>query len=69
MRAAGSVDRLLHVLRAAFAHVCEHVAFPMRHDGLEGLVGEDVLAADDERDPDPLSFHLAQARLQLCALG
>ena len=69
MRGAGGVDRLLDVLGAAFAHVRQDVSLAMRHDRLEGFVGRDVFAADEERDRDAIAFHVSEAVLQLLALG
>src|SRR5204863_2149946 len=66
---ARGVDRLLHVLRAALVHVGEDVILVVRHDGLEGLARPDLLAADDERDLDPLALHLGEPLPQLLALG
>ena len=69
VRFARGVDGLLDVLGAALADVGQDVALAMRHHRLERLVGVDVLAADDEGDADALALHLAQASLQLGALG
>ena len=40
----------------------------VRHDGLEGRPGLDALAADHERDVDPLARHLREPLLELGAL-
>ena len=67
-RGRGGVDRLLHVLGAALVDVGEHVLLVVRHHGLLQVAGRDVLAADHERDLDPLVAHLLEAQLQAGAL-
>ena len=66
---ARGVDRLLDVLRAALVDVGEHVVLVVRHDRFERVAGADLLAADHERDLDPLGLHLREPHPQLLALG
>ena len=68
-RLRGRVDRLLDVLGAALVHVGEHVRLVVRHHRRLGRAGRDVLAADHERDLDPLAAHLLEPPLQARALG
>ena len=65
---AGRCDRLFNLRGAAGVDVGENVIFSVRHHGLEGLTRLHVLAADHERDLDPLALELAQSLLQLGAL-
>ena len=69
VRGVCGCDRLLDVLRTTLGDVGEDVGLAVRHHGLEGLVGVDVLAADDHRDGDPLALHLSQPSLELGAFG
>src|SRR5207253_1343939 len=47
----------------------ENVAALVRLDGLEGVARANPLAADDERDLEPVGLELAEAAPQLLALG
>ena len=67
--ARGGVDRLRDVLGARLVDVGEHVLLVVRHDGRARVAGGDVLAADHERDLDPLAGHLREPRLERRALG
>ena len=62
-------NRLLDVVRTALRDVGQDVVAVVRHHRLERVVGDDVLAADDQRDPWALTGHRLQAGLQLGALG
>ena len=53
----GGVDRALDVGCAALVDVGEDVILVVRHHRLACLAGHDVLAADHERDRDPLGAH------------
>ena len=53
----------------ALRDVGEHVVVVVRHDRLERRPGLDPLAADHERDVDPLAGHLREPLLELGALG
>ena len=68
-RGGGGVDRLLDVLGARLVDVGEHVLLVVRHDGRARVAGGDVLAADHERDLDPLAGHLREPALERRALG
>ena len=54
---------------AALVDVGEHVALAVGHDGLGRRAGGHVLAADHERDLDPLALHLVEPAAELLALG
>ena len=61
-------DRALDVRRVPLRDLCEHVVVVVRHDGLEGRPRLDALAADHERDVEPLARHLREPLLELGAL-
>jgi hypothetical protein len=67
-RRRGGGDRLLHVRGVGEVIVGQHVAVVVRHHRLRGASGSDLLAADDQRNVDPLCGHRFQARFQLGAL-
>ena len=59
---AGRLDRRLDLLRPALVDVGQDVRLGVRHDGLGGLAGADVLAADDERDRRSRSPAISRSR-------
>src|SRR5206468_6857338 len=68
-RLGGCVHGLLDLAGADLVHLREDVVFVVRHDGLEGRAGLDLLAADDGRDLELLALHLVEALFELGALG
>ena len=52
----------------AVVEVGQHVAVVVRHHRSAEVAGADVLAADDQRDLDPLAGHRGQPRLDRGAL-
>ena len=54
---------------SALRHRCEDVILVVRHDLVERVRERDVLAADDERQLEPLAGELVQPLAQLVALG
>ena len=69
VRVPRGVDRALDVRRVTFGDVGEHVIAIVGHHRVEGRAGLDALAADHERDLDPLARHLGEPPLELGALG
>ena len=61
-------DRPLDLCGAALVHGCEHAVFRVRLHRLGGRSGLDVLAADHERDLEPLVPHLLEPQPEARAL-
>ena len=68
-RLAGGGDRALDLGRAALVDGREDVRAVVRLDGVEGVAGANLLAADQQRDVELLRFELAEAPPKLLARG
>jgi hypothetical protein len=68
-RVAGSLDRLLDVLRIPLVHRRKHVVLLVRHHGFEGLLCADLFAADHETEVELLRAHLLEPHAKLFTLG
>src|SRR5438034_8675593 len=67
-RLARRRDRRLDLLGPRLVHLGQHVAVAMGHDGVHGLAGADLAAADDDGDLEDAGGRLLQGALQLIAL-